>query len=141
MDFFSFLVFLCKLLPHLFGSVGSDAVVSLGGDPGQLQLRALPPLLHLDGDAPVPVAPVLEDALLSLQLADLVEQAVSASGQHEVKKEIDLPPFSTGVLNCSDHLVIGRVRLQVCQGQLDAAVLEVVIGLDILGWQGHIQFG
>ena len=128
-----------KLLLYFPDCVGPDVVVLLIGDAGQLLLG--PAFLHLDGDGPVEVAPVLEDGVLPLQLPDLVQESVPSPGQHEIYIEVDLPSFRAGVLDLGDDLVVGGVGPEVAEGDHDGAVLEVVTAPDVFLGQRHVQLG
>ena len=133
------LVFSTKFLFHLGRSVRPDGEVLLVCDGGELLLR--PALVLLDGDDTGEVRPVLEDRALPLHLPDLEEERISPSRQHEVKVEVHLSSFHVWVLDLVDHHLKGRVGPEVVEHELDAPVLEVVAGADVLGGQGHVQLG
>ena len=134
----TFLLF-SEFLLHLFGRVGLNELVPLGGDRGQLQLGARSILLDCDGA--VEVGPELVDVAGPLELADLVEETIAPPGEHKVEVHIRLLPLRTRILDLRDHLAEGRVEGPVGHGELDAAVGEVVTGLDLLLRKRHIELG
>ena len=78
---------------------------------------------------------------LPLQLHDFEEERISPSRQHEVKIEVHLSSFHVRILDLVYHQLEGRVGPEVVEHELDAPVLEVVAGADVLGGQGHVQLG